>query len=626
MKKATFGFFLITFLILNVYPQKQLSIAEVQGDGFYSPYANKEVVVKGIVTAIRKRGFYIQSPDDKIDDNQKTSEGIYIFTLNPPSDKIEGGDLVEVKGTVKEYRPKREKYALFLTEIVKPQIKTLSKGNSLPALITLKPEDLKPKGQLDQMERFEGMRVKIDEMTVVAPTGGYFNYKEGVVKSDGVFYGVIGNTARPFRESGLDALMVLLDKMSNTLPVFDMNPELIRVDSDGLNGGKAFDLIANTNIRNLVGIIDYSFKNYTLLVDPSVTPAFEINENNQKYVKASPSKKNELSIASFNLENFFDDEKNSELKRKETKVSSEYFEKRLKKTSLAIRNVLSMPDVLGIVEVENLTVLKKLAKRINDDASASEQPNPKYLAVLEESNDLRGIDVGFLIKTSKLKVVNTKHIAKDVKLNHPNAHPEETLFSRPPFLIEVETLDEDSSKRFQLTVIVNHFKSYRGINAPKSGNRVQNKRRMQAELLAKFISERQTQNPNEKIAVIGDFNAFQFNDGYNDLIGTLKGKPDKNVVAPAQNVYKTNLVNLVDYIKPSSRYSYVFGGSAQVLDHILINKPARRHATKFGYARLNVDFPKIFANDDTRPERVSDHDVPVLFLKTDGKAAKKAEP
>ena len=32
---------------------------------------------------------------------------------------------------------------------------------------------------------------------------------------------------------------------------------------------------------------------------------------------------------------------------------------RLKKVSLAIRNVLSMPDVLGIEEVENLKELKK---------------------------------------------------------------------------------------------------------------------------------------------------------------------------------------------------------------------------------------------------------------------------
>ena len=150
---------------------------------------------------------------------------------------------------------------------------------------------------------------------------------------------------------------------------------------------------------------------------------------------------------------------------------------------------------------------------------------------------------------------------------------------------------------------------------------------MQAELLAKFVVDRQTVNPDERIVVIGDFNAFQFNDGYNDLIGTLKGKPDKNVLAPAQNVSETGLIDLVEYITVPNRYSYVFGGSAQVLDHILINKPARKSAAKFGYARLNADFPKVYANDETRPERVSDHDVPVLYMTTGKKATvEKKEP
>ena len=465
MKKIFLGFIFINLVFATgIFAQDSVSIAQVQGDGYFSPLADKEVVVQGIVTAIRRRGFYIQSPDDKVDDNQKTSEGIYVFTLDPPAEEIAVGSLVEVKGTVKEFRPARERYALFLTEIVTPEVRVVSAENPLPALISLTTEDLKPNGQLDQMERFEGMRIKIDEMTVVAPTGGFFNAKEGITKSDGVFFGVIAKTARPFREPGLDALMVLLDKLPQTLPVFDMNPELIRVDSNGINGGEPIDVTAGASIKNLVGIVDYSFRSYTLLIDPSEKPTVE---NNRTFVKASPAAENEITIASFNLENFFDDEENSNLTRKETKVSSEYFEKRLKKASLAIRDVVSMPDVLGIVEVENLTVLQKLASRINADAVAADQPDPKYVAVLEESNDLRGIDVGFLIKTSKLKVVGAKHIAKENKLDHPDAHPLETLFSRPPILIEVETLGDDAENKFGLTVIVNHFKSYRGIGDEK---------------------------------------------------------------------------------------------------------------------------------------------------------------
>ncbi|MGI8669129.1 MAG: endonuclease/exonuclease/phosphatase family protein [Aridibacter sp.] len=620
MKKNSISFvFVILFFAVNVLSQTVTPISQVQGEEFLSPLDKKEVTIQGIVTAVRKSGFYIQSPDDKVDDNPKTSEGVYIYTKDEPSSDVAVGNLVEVSGTVAEFRSNRERYALFLTEIVAPKVKLISKENPLPKPYLLTESDLKPKGNPDQLERFEGMLLKIDELKVVAPTGGYENKKEDKIVSDGVFFGVLSKTPRPFREPGLDALKIIFDKLPQTLSTFDMNSELIRVDSDGLNGGEAINVTAGATIKNLVGVLDYSYAAYTLL--PTVKP---VVENNREFVKASPAGENEVTVASFNLENFFDDKENSDLNRKEDKVSKEHFEKRLKKTSLAIRNVVSMPDVLGVSEVENLEVLKKLAERINKDAEAAGQTNPKYEAFLEESNDIRGIDVGFLIKTTKVKVKKVEQLAKEIKLEHKDANPKERLFDRPPLLIQVEVPNGETT--FGFTVIVNHFKSYRGIDDPKDGNRVQTKRRLEAEFLAKFIQDRQKENLSEPIILVGDFNSFQFNDGYNDLIGILKGNPAKNIVNPSTEVYKTGLIALVDYISEDNRYSYVFGGSAQVLDHILINTPARKRAVKFGYARLNADFPKVYANDENRPERVSDHDVPVLYLSLkDKKVEEKAE-
>lgn len=168
-----------------------------------------------------------------------------------------------------------------------------------------------------------------------------------------------------------------------------------------------------------------------------------------------------------------------------------------------------------------------------------------------------------------------------------------------------------------MTVIVNHFKSYGGIDDPKDGDRVRNKRRLQAEWLAKFLANRAAASPTERMIVAGDFNAFQFNDGYNDLIGILKGKSEPNVLVASTTAYQTGLVDLVDYIDVKNRYSYSFDGSAQVLDHILVNKPARERSLKFGYARLDADFPQVYRNDETRPERLSDHDAPIFYLSLD---------
>ena len=130
-----------------------------------------------------------------------------------------------------------------------------------------------------------------------------------------------------------------------------------------------------------------------------------------------------------------------------------------------------------------------------------------------------------------------------------------------------------------------------------------------------------------KLILCGDFNAFQFNDGYNDLIGILKGKPDPNVLAASKTVYNTGLVDLVDYIpNPSDRYSYTYDGAAQAIDHVLINKPLRSRVMKFGFARVDADFPVVWSNDPTRPERISDHDAPIVFLNLDEPQLAKPKP
>jgi len=612
--KKIFGALVLLLLPICLLAQATLvPINKIQGDKNISPLVGKTVTTRGIVTFLSERGFYIQTPDSEVDDNPATSEGIYVFTNDfiPPSAAV--GNLVEVTGTVTEYRPRNERYFLTITEITNPSIKVISSNNPLPKPLNLTSDDLNPKGRIDQLERYEGMLVKVDDLIVVAPTGGFEDQKTGKVISNGVFFGVLPGTPRPFREPGISLLVWLVDKLPQTIPYFDMNPELLRVDSKAEDKSTPIDVAAGMTVKNLVGVISYSRRAYTLLVSQRLQKP--IVEGQRSFIKASPAGKRELSVAFFNMENFFDDEKNSDNVKEEKILPKEVFQTRLKKASLAIRDVLSMPDILGVEEIENIKVLKKVAEQVNKDAEASGQGNPLYEAFLEEGNDGRGIDVGFLIKTSKIKVIEVKQLAKEEKLKSyfSAAEKDEPLYDRPPLLIRVEVKDE----KMPLTIIVNHFKSYLGVDDEKIGELVRNKRKYQAEWLAKFLVERQKENPSEMIIVGGDLNSFQFNDGYNDLVGILKGSPSQNVLTPSNTVYQTGLIDLVDFIDAKNRYSYVFDGSAQVLDHILLNKAAQTRALKFGYARLNADFPAVYANDASRPERLSDHDVPIVYLSLD---------
>jgi predicted extracellular nuclease len=188
------------------------------------------------------------------------------------------------------------------------------------------------------------------------------------------------------------------------------------------------------------------------------------------------------------------------------------------------------------------------------------------------------------------------------------------VFDRPSLVLRAEVKNGD--KTFPVTAIANHLKSLRGITNEKEGEGVRLKRKLQAEFMARFLQSRQTANPNERLVLAGDFNAFQFTDGLVDVIGAIKGKPavKELVLLPTEDLITNDLTNLVDMISREQRYSYSFAGNAQVLDHVIVNQPLLKHAARFGYARINADFPEIYRNDPNRVERLSDHDAAVAYF------------
>ena len=612
---------------LTVAAQKDRTISEVQGEKNVSPFTGQTVRLTGIVTARVRGGFFLQTPDDKTDGNANTSEGIYVFTKSEPPGEATIGNSVIVTGTVEEFLPKQEPLSLPITELAmfkdRDTIKVVSQNNPLPKPVTLTADF--GKNAIDALEKYEGMRVAATELTVVAPTNGRVDGKTAASQSDGVFYAVLKGVPRPMREPGIEIYdYALLENKEKErikkdfpkIPVFDNNPERLRIESAAQLGAQAIDTTAFATVKNLTGVLHYAYRAYALLPDANGKHTIS------GAVKATPLPaltNRQLSIAGTNLENFFDDEDDPSIK--EDLVTREAFQKRLGKISLAVRTYLQMPDVVGVLEAENLAVLKKLADKINGDAVAANQPNPKYEAYLIDGNDGRGIDSGFLVKSSRVRVIEVIQLGKADKFKTPNGE-EEILNDRPPLLLRAAIDDAQSGKPFEFVAVVNHLKSFLGVKDPKDGGaRVRLKRRLQAEFLAKIVQQRQTANPLERLVLLGDFNAYQFNDGIGDSIGTIKGTPALKdaVMNFSEDTVNPDLTDLVDLIKAEQRYSYSFDGNAQVLDHILINGAMKKHLAGFGYARLNADFPETYRNDETRPERFSDHDAAIGYFNLDEK-------
>ena len=173
--------------------------------------------------------------------NSATSDGIYVFTSSAPSGNAIPGNSVCVSGIATEYQGQ--------TELDSPAFFALSSGNALPAPYSLTTSDLNPAGPIDQLEKYSGMRVTIPSLTVSGPTGGTVNEVQANATSNGVFYGVITGTPKPFREPGIALTDVLPPGTPPGVPRWDTNPEVIEIYGPGQVNYTPIDVTAGAIVH-----------------------------------------------------------------------------------------------------------------------------------------------------------------------------------------------------------------------------------------------------------------------------------------------------------------------------------------------------------------------------------------
>ncbi len=597
-----------------------IPIHDIQGPGASSPIVGSSVTTRGIVTGLKSNGFFLQAPDAQVDADPATSEGIFVFTSAAPPPSAPLGALVQVSGTVVEFVPTADALQPPLTELSSPSVVQISTGNPLPAPIPLTLTFPDPAGPFDQMERLEGMRVSAASLTVVGPTLGNVNEPNATATTNGVFYATVTGHPRPVREPGIQAPDPAPTGSIPPIPRFDTNPESIRIDSDA-GGHAAIDAGAGAILGGVVGPFDYGFRKYTITPDAGAVITVAGGPTATAVADPTPA---EATVASYNIERFFDTVNDPDIG--EPVLTPAAFAARLAKASLGIRNYLKTPDVVGIVECENLSTLQALAAQISADAIADAQPDPEYDAYLVEGNDIGGIDVGFLVKTAFV----TGTVAR-VEVTEVVQELDGTLFVNPD--ASTETLNDRPTLRLTgvvnfapggslpLTVMVNHLRSLNGVadpgpganGWPTAGARVRAKRLAQAEDLADLVQARQVADSAENMVLVGDFNAFEFNDGLVHSMGTITGAPvpDNETAVPGDGV---------DLVTPNlaiegGGYSFIFDGNAQSLDHAVVGAAtvAATSARRVEHPRINADFPAI-ARNLTTVERLADHDPLVLYL------------
>ncbi|MCU1251455.1 MAG: hypothetical protein JWQ49_4484 [Edaphobacter sp.] len=574
-----------------------------------STYATQTVMTSGIVIGVKSNGFYLEAKN--ADTNPATPEGILVYTASTvlPS-FVQVGAEVQVTGKVNTFPATG---LIRGTEIDGPQTFTLlSTGNPLPAPVQITAAMDSPSGPITQFSRCEGMRVAISSVTTTSGTDASLNESVETNTSNGQFYGVVTGVPRPFREPGIGVTDTVFGPVPAGVPIWDANPELLNFDSLAF-GAPAINLTSNATLTDVVGVMDMSYGSPQILIDKATRPTVT---GLMAPVPVPVQAPNEFTVASFNMERFYNDVVDADNPGSSVvKVTTAAYQRRLAKGSLAIRNILNFPDILGVQEIENINVLTDLANKISSDATAAGQADPVYLPYLFLASDGTGINTGMLVKSTRVTTVKAEQLGRNTTFTNAGGN-QAVLNDRTPLVLHVGIKRGGGQPDYPVTVISVHQRSLINVDDPTStGATVRLKREAQAEYLATLIQGYQAGG--EHVVTVGDYNAFEFSDGFVDSLGMITGNPvnpTQVVTPPVAGLVNPPLVDLVTLLPAAERQSYVETGSAQVLDHVVVTSDLVPTETRMVYAHIDSDFPLVNLNDATSPTRISDHDPVVAYF------------
>lgn len=581
-----------------------LAVWEVQGSGHISPYDGQRVSnLRGVVTADFQRGtggpfelwgFFIQAHET--DCETTTSDGVFVYTGSTPKN-VQVGDLVELnRADVEEYQgPDSFTWDLTLTEVICRngcEVSTLQTGHLLPTVEDYNP----PQNETDSLaynEAREGMLMEVAiDSTVVAAAN---QYSELVM----------------LRGNGQDRLHRDDPPHGDMIMVNGDGIASANCGQDGLGYIKTFDTISYdpANGSAAYGPLNYGFNNYKIAQDDDLFCLSHLAGDDTSYDPADnppPSADaNILTVASFNAWNFFDTNDDS-TKNDETGITQAEYDRHSLKLADAVcqPSGLNQPLILGLQEVENDTVLQKLVDDINALCGAS------YDYHTLAGPDDRSIEVSFLTRSDRVTVVAVNDRQGCSSTNwgvdyESGDHPPDVncgastpyyLHNRVPLHLEAQISLAGSTRTVH--VINNHFKSKLGSSVCSSSD-CTDWRLEEAQHVDRMVDSILAADPGAYIVVMGDLNDF-YNSSPLDALDTTNGV--------LTNVW-------VDLAGPPSsgqgtitRYSYIFNGVSQTLDHGLISDALASLSRLTAPRHISADWPASHMDDNTM-FRASDHDA-----------------
>jgi|GEM_PF-309959 len=588
-----------------------LQIHDIQGESHSSPFAGKTVEgIQGIVTysfALNGSTYYtIQTPDELVDDNPNTSEAILLYS-GKNTWPVQVGDLVSVTGKVDEYAYDGYSDAN-QTDLKTTQINVRNdqggKVEKLQSSVAL------PKAiSIDEL-KMSFSKIDSDNLQVFNPTVDAIDFWESI---EGMRVEV-GNVKAVAPQEHGDLVTVLESEPTNTLHggvLYEegkTNPNRIQFRLEPNGTARDFEVATGDKFNGpITGIVGYSYQNFKIYVP--------LDQMKQAHVKGTATPEttkivkaeDKVTIASYNLENFSNNK---------TSTSDE----KARKLARAIGVDMQTPDIVGVTEVQDNngestgdSKADQSYKRLIDAIKVASGVEYKYVNIDPVNNADGGapnanIRVGFLYNPARVKLkegikagdATTAVGYQDGKLtlNPGRIDPANEAFnsSRKPLAAQFEFQGED------VIVIANHWNSKSGdtplfgaIQPPQYKSEAQ--RQKIAKIVYGFVEDIKTKNPDANVVSLGDFNDYQF-------------------AAPLKIHEGELMTNMINKAEDADRYTYLYQGNSQVLDHILVSNNLK-DKTLIDILHINADFTDMAG-------RASDHD-PVM-VQIDLKKGSTVEP
>lgn len=593
----------------------QLRIFEIQGEGHRSAFAGQTVATGGIVTAIAANGYYLQ--DATGDGDTRTSDGVFVFTGAAPVG-VAVGDAVTLTARIDEFTGS-DPSLLPLTELV-PQgaVTVVSSGNALPAAVLIGPDGVRPPTEileddgltsydpatdgLDFYESLEGMLVTVQQPHSVAPTAGSVWTVAGDATS--VVASNVSADGHVVISGGAGGLGIV-----NSGAGSDFNPERILI---GSLAGAVPTVQAGAVFDDVTGVLTYRSATYTVLATTTPTVATAAPTASDPTTLAAGD--NQLLVATFNLLN---------LDPSDAAGDDDVADGRFAALAGQIGNALRAPDIVVLEEVQdndgttNSAIVSASAtlQLLTDEIFA--QTGVRYVFIDNPfiSDDANGGEPGGNIRVAMLYRADRVQLIEGSVRAIPaaSAAAGQATDSTNPFYASRPPLVADFLFNGEaITVIGNHFTSKDGsgelaggVQPSIAGGEI--KRAGQAAIVNDYVDGLLAVDPNAKIIVAGDLNEFQFEEPLQVLTGaqTFAG-------GAITGTGTAVLENLTYRLPANERFSYVFGGNAQQIDHVLVS----------GALQAGAQIDVLHVNRD---EFASDHD-PVLVQLTVGGVTRSGTP